>query len=184
MRIIGGRFRSRRIAAPVGAATRPTLDRTRESLFNMLQGQVAGTEVLDLFAGSGALGLEALSRDADSCVFCDVDRSALRCLRANIAALSVEEAATVLAMDWQKALEQLAKAQRRFDLVFLDPPYRMAVAPVLAALDAQRLLAASALVVVERGTADELPLPNGYTLFKSRAYGDTHIDLLTWTGEA
>ena len=123
MRIIAGRFGSRRIEAPKGMDTRPTLDQTRESMFNVLQGEAEGARVLDLFAGSGALGLEALSRGAVWAVFCDTGREAVKVLRANIAALGVGHETCVLAEDCFAALDRLTSEEERFDLIFLDPPY-------------------------------------------------------------
>ena len=122
MRIIAGEWRGRRIAAPKGDLTRPTADRTRETLFSMLVSRIGsfdGLQVLDLFAGSGALGLEALSRGAERCLFVEQDSEALRALRSNIEALAARERAVVQA----GSVLQLGPARSAYDLILLDPPY-------------------------------------------------------------
>lgn len=122
MRIIAGQWRGRKLAAPKGDATRPTADRTRETLFSMLVsrlGDFEGLAVADLFAGSGALGLEALSRGAASCLFVEQDRAALDVIRANIAALGARDCARVEA----GSATQLRAAPGPLDLILVDPPY-------------------------------------------------------------
>jgi 16S rRNA (guanine966-N2)-methyltransferase len=122
MRIVAGEWRRRRLQAPPGEATRPTADRTRETLFNMLAsrlGDFEGLAVADLFAGSGALGLEALSRGAARCLFAEQDPAAIRALRANIAALRAHARCEVVA----GSVMQLGPAKAPFDLILLDPPY-------------------------------------------------------------
>jgi len=122
MRVIAGEWRGRKLQAPAGDATRPTADRTRETLFSMLAsrlGDFAGLSVADLFAGSGALGLEALSRGAASCLFVEQDAAALRSLRANIAALRAQPRSEVRA----SSVLALGPAKAPLDLIVLDPPY-------------------------------------------------------------
>jgi 16S rRNA (guanine966-N2)-methyltransferase len=123
MRIVAGEWRRRLLKAPPGEATRPTAHRTRETLFNMLAsrlGSLDGLAVADLFAGSGALGLEALSRGAASCLFVDQDPAAIRALRANIAALRAQSRCEVNA----GSVLSLGPAKQAYDLLLLDPPYR------------------------------------------------------------
>ena len=122
MRIIAGEMRSRTILAPKGTDTRPTLDRTRESLFNIIAAWCPDARVLDLYAGSGALALEAISRGAQSAVLCDSSREAARVIKANIEALRVQDRARLLPMMDSQALALLGREGARFDLVFLDPP--------------------------------------------------------------
>lgn len=129
MRIIAGEWRGRKLVAPKGEATRPTADRTRETLFNMLASRVGsfnGLTVADLFAGSGALGLEALSRGAVSCLFVEQDPAALDAIRANIAALGARERSEVR----RGSVMELAPAPRPYDLLLLDPPYGTSAAGV------------------------------------------------------
>src|SRR5690242_4179523 len=169
MRIVAGRHRGRRLLAPSGEKVRPTSDRAREALFNILShGQLAaegipfaGKAVLDAFAGTGALGLEALSRGAAEALFLEQDRTALAALRANIAALGEDARARVIAGDATRP----PRATAACALAFLDPPYRTGVAAAaLTALDAARWLAPEALAVVELAAREELAPPAGFIL--------------------
>lgn len=174
MRVIAGRFGGRRLTAPRGSRTRPTADRVREALFSML-GPLDGEAVLDLFAGTGALGIEALSRGAASATFVEREPRALAALRANLATLELgPPLAQVRAEDALRALKQALGDGERYGLIFLDPPYESAatLAPSLAeALPA--LLAPRGRVIVEsdRRSPLRLPLP----LWRERRYGDTSI---------
>lgn len=148
MRIIAGSARSRVIEAPKGRDTRPTLDRVRENLFNILQGRMTDAKVLDLFAGSGALSLEAVSRGAAMAVMADHDRAAIAAEKRNVQALRFEEHTRIIHAPWQQTVQLLAQEGAKFDLIFLDPPYAMAgLAQVMASLIP--LMAEDALVVVE-----------------------------------
>jgi 16S rRNA (guanine966-N2)-methyltransferase len=179
MRVIAGRFGSRRLTAPRGASTRPTADRVREALFSMLQ-SVEGDSVLDLFAGTGALGIEALSRGASSAVFVERDRSALHALRGNLAALDLSAestpAARVRVVDAIKALDDAIADGETYDLVFLDPPYDQAAAlgPSLARR-LPKVLRQGALTVVESDRRS--PLEIGLPVRRQRRYGDTSITI-------
>ncbi len=171
MRIVGGALRGRTLRAPRGTATRPTGDRVREAVFSIL-GPLDGLAVLDLFAGSGALGLEALSRGAASVTFVDRAEPAIASIRRNLADLDL--AAEVRRMDGLAFLERSPKAARQYDLVFLDPPYRRAeaLAPRLsAALPA--VLRPGARVVAESEARTPLELDLG--LRDERRYGQTLI---------
>jgi 16S rRNA (guanine966-N2)-methyltransferase len=168
VRVVAGEFKGRRLHAPRGARTRPTADRVREAIFSML-GDVSGARVLDLYAGSGALGIEALSRGAGSALFVERDSGALAALRRNLDAVGA--AAEVRRQD---ALRFLARGEGTFDLVFCDPPYDDAfrVAARLAeALPA--LLGQNARIVTESDKRNPLMLP--LPLVVERAYGDTRI---------
>ncbi|MCW3030430.1 MAG: rsmD [Solirubrobacterales bacterium] len=174
MRVIAGELGGRRLQAPRGRTTRPTSDRVREALFSML-GDVAGARALDLFAGSGALGIEALSRGAAEALFVERDPLALRALRANLGSLGlVPPRATVLAGDALSALRSTRKAKETYDLLFIDPPYSQArdwTAELSAALSP--LLRPQARVVVESDR--RAPLRLGLELERERRYGDTSI---------
>ena len=178
MRIIAGEFGSRRLVAPKGRDTRPTLDRTREALFSILQPRLPGACVLDLFAGSGALGLEALSRGASEAVFCDHQAEAARAVRQNISALQLEQRTRLLRMDWARALALLAGEGRVFDLILLDPPYDMSAAPVLQSLAMHALLADEGMIVLEHDAALQPELPVGLSLTKRRRYGDSAFSFI------
>jgi 16S rRNA (guanine966-N2)-methyltransferase len=183
-RIIAGAARGRRLVVPPGSATRPTADRAREGLFSSIVsalGDLDGLRVLDLYAGSGAVGLEALSRGAASALLVDSDAAALRALRANVAALGLP-GAEVVAAKAERLAERPPSAP--CDVAFLDPPYAVTdddVRAVLAALRANGWLAPDALVVVERasrGAAWEWP--EGLEGERSRRYGEATL----WYGRA
>jgi 16S rRNA (guanine966-N2)-methyltransferase len=152
MRIIAGKYRSRPLVAPQGMDTRPTTDRLRETLFNVLAPRIEGSTLLDLYAGSGAVGLEALSRGAAKIHFVENAKQALRSLEKNIAALSIpEEQVEIQAREVAKALPVLAAAGVRCDICYLDPPYQQhgAYARTLEFLSQTSLLAGGAIVIAE-----------------------------------
>ena len=168
MRVVAGTFKGRRLAAPKGTRTRPTADRVREALFSML-GDVDGARALDLYAGSGALGIEALSRGAESVQFVERDARAAAAIERNLTALGVE--APVARQD---VLRFLGRAEGMFDLVFCDPPYDSASR--LAGPLAERLPAVTtdgARIVTESDKRNPLELP--FPLLTERVYGDTRI---------
>ncbi len=185
MRIIAGRARGTQLLAPKGMDTRPTQDKVKESLFSMIQLDVPEAAVLDLFAGSGALALESLSRGATSAVLVDKSREALDCIRKNIQKMRLEEQAEVLACDWQQALSKCSQTGRRFDLVFLDPPYRMtALGDMCARMQEMNLLSPGAMLVLEHRTGLLPQMPEGFALEKERTYGDTQIHFYRWEDES
>jgi 16S rRNA (guanine966-N2)-methyltransferase len=172
MRVIAGRWGGRRLQAPPGDATRPTSDRVREALFSVLGDRVDGARVLDLFAGSGALGIEALSRGAAHATFVDSAPAAIRSLTANLSALGAD--AEVRRADARRFLGAASANGRHYDLVFLDPPYRLAGrlgGELAAALPA--VLAPGAVVVTESDR--RVPLELELALIDERRYGDTLI---------
>ena len=176
MRIVAGRHRGRRLLAPPGETVRPTSDRAREALFNILShGQLAaegipfaGAAVLDAFAGTGAVGLEALSRGAGEAAFIEQDREALATLRQNIAALGEDVHSRIVSGDAPRP----PRAPSAYALAFLDPPYRSGLAPAaLTALDGAGWLAPESLAVIELAAREELTLPAGFFLLDERVYG-------------
>ena len=181
MRIIAGRHRGRRLQAPAGTATRPTADRVRQALFDMLwyapwagRERVEGAAVLDAFAGTGALGLEALSRGAARASFLETDRAALAALRANIAACREEGRCTVLAADATKP----PPAPSPCSLIFLDPPYAEGLMDAaLAALVAGGWAAPGAIICAEYAAGAAAP-PPGFTLLAERAHGAAQLLVL------
>lgn len=176
MRVIAGRLGGRRLKAPAGTSTRPTSDRVREALFAMLA-DVADARVLDLFAGTGALGIEALSRGARQAVFVERDGRAARVLGENLAALELAPPlAEVRRQDALAALQSALTAKETYDLVFIDPPYRQApdLGPGLSTALAP-VLGAGARVVVESDR--RAPLQLDMEVERSRRYGDTSITI-------
>jgi len=175
MRVIAGKLGGRRLVAPRGSATRPTTDRVREALFSML-GPLSGARVIDLFAGSGALGIEALSRGASSAVFVESSRAALSALRANLQELELEDATTVLGAPLERsraALERLAP----FDLALCDPPWAR-LASVVGWLEqsAPAWLAPGARLVLEHDKRDAPELAS-FALTTRRAWGDSAVSI-------
>ena len=178
MRVIAGRLRGRALSAPPGDATRPTGARVKEALFSIL-GDVADLKVLDLYAGSGALGIEAVSRGASSVVFVESARPALLCLRENLAKLQLESAASVLPVRVESGLAQLRK-YGPFGLVLCDPPWRDVKSALsgLIALANAGLLAAGARIALEHAAKDPLQVPesgSGVRMYDERRWGDTAV---------
>ncbi len=177
MRIIAGSRKGRPLNAPEGINTRPTLDRVKEALFGIIQFDLPGARVLDLFAGSGNLGLEALSRGAESAVFCDHDRKSIAVIRQNIAKLEFEAKSQVLAMDCAQAIKSLAAAGKKFDLVFLDPPYATDLAAQAIDLMIESgILSPKVIISVEHDLAKP-PKKDGYSI-DTRKYGYVGLSIL------
>lgn len=187
MRIVGGSLRGRRLESPMGREVRPTSDRAREALFNLLmhgpydglEGPApTGLDVLDVFAGSGAMGLEALSRGARRVTFIENDRDAVRLIRRNLAALELATHGEVLPRD---ALAP-GLAPRPHALAFLDAPYRSGLSPpALSVLAGNGWLAENAVCIVEVGKSESLPPQPGFTQVDERRYGAAHIQILRFT---
>ena len=177
MRVISGRLGGRRLEAPAGLDTRPTSDRVREALFSRL-GYVPGAKVLDLYAGTGALGIEAISRGATRAVFIESARAAVTALRANLEALSLTADTQVFPQPIVSALRFL-KALGPFDLVFLDPPYAQLpeVPAIVAALLKAEALSPTARVIVEHAKKDAAPPLPGLDEPDTRIYGTTAVSV-------
>ena len=177
MRIIGGRARGTVIQAPEGLDTRPTLDRVRENIYNLLQFKVPGARVLDLFAGSGAMAFESLSRGAAHAVLVDRDKGAIACIRKNGEKLRMLDRSTILSCDWQEAVRHLTAAGEKFDLIFLDPPYALQdLSPVTEAL--LPLMAEGCTLAVEHRAGQMPKFCNGLLLADQRRYGIAGVCLL------
>jgi len=185
LRIVGGVHRGRRLTAPAGETVRPTSDRAREALFNILSHgsfaaaglPFAGRPVLDAFAGTGALGLEALSRGASAAVFIENGRDALAVLRRNIAMLGEEDRAHIVAADATRP----ARAAMVCATAFLDPPYRSGLAgPALSALAGAGWLMPEALAVVELAAREEFSLPAEFAAIDERVYGAARLVFLRY----
>jgi 16S rRNA (guanine966-N2)-methyltransferase len=184
MRVVGGRLRGRAIVAPTSKAIRPTADRLRESLFNILAhafgDPVTGARVLDLFAGTGALGIEALSRGAAFALFVDDGAEARALLRENVAALGLGGSSKIFRLDATKLGD--AHPVAPFSLVLVDPPYGQGLAAAgLATARAGGWLTADALVVVEEATKAQFAAPEGFNEVERRRYDDTEFVFLRLT---
>jgi len=186
MRIVAGELRGRTLVAPKGHSTRPTADRTREALFNVLEHAawspgLQGCRVIDLFAGSGALGLEALSRGAAFCRFVDSDLVARDATKCNLAALRLDERALIAGEDAGRLPPRRGRDGGPFDFAFLDPPYGGDLGErALAALVRGNWLAPEAIVILERGAEEgDLQAP-GYEILNSRAWGAARVCFLAY----
>ena len=181
MRIVSGRFKGRNLKAPGDTALRPTSDKVRQAIFNILEHagfaagfSLEGARVVDLFAGTGALGLEALSRGAKYCLFIEDAAESRAIIRENVEALGLTGASKIWRRDATNlgALDTLAP----FDLAFLDPPYRRGlIAPALKVLASGGWLNPNALVIAEAAEDETMPVVDGYELLDDRVYGDTRI---------
>jgi len=181
MRIISGEARGRTLYAPPGDQTRPTSDKIRGSLFNILNAYIEDAEVLDLFGGTGALALEALSRGAAHAVIADTSRTAIQAILRNAESVLKDECrarAEILKMDYRSVISGLSG--RRFDLVFLDPPYRMldAYPDAIERLDRAGALKDGAVIVAERRFNAVISVPDAFEIYDTRTYGETAIDFV------
>nr|WP_325176714.1 16S rRNA (guanine(966)-N(2))-methyltransferase RsmD [Paenibacillus alkalitolerans] len=179
MRVISGSAKGRPLKAVPGTGTRPTTDKVKEALFSMIGPYFDGGEALDLFAGSGGLGIEALSRGMDKAVFIDIDKKSVDTIRDNVQAAKVEERTEIFRSEAAKALRALAKRSKAFDLVFLDPPYRMKDIPdYLAYMEENGLVRDGATIVVEHEASFEYPEEIcSFRLRRRAQYGDTAVSL-------
>lgn len=182
LRIISGRLKGKKLHSVQGLTTRPTADRLRESIFNILSFRVHKAMVLDLFAGTGALGIEALSRGAISAVFVDNNPGAVSVIKRNIKSCFFDKHAHIIKWDIKKNLNCLKSLKRAYDLVFLDPPYNQGrVKPTLFNLEQTRSLEKGARIVVEHSLLETIP--EDLFMFEiedQRRYGKTLVSFLTY----
>jgi len=182
LRIIAGDLKGRKLRSVHGSKTRPTANRTREAIFNMLASQIPGARVLDLFAGTGALGIEALSRKADAAVFIDNGQDSISVLQSNLESLTLERQTTVIRWNPVKNLNCLKSLSIAFDLVFMDPPYlKNMIEPTLRNLHISQSLVSGTRVIVEHShrepvLAGQLP----FEIADQRKYGKTLVTILDY----
>ncbi|WP_048602540.1 16S rRNA (guanine(966)-N(2))-methyltransferase RsmD [Rubeoparvulum massiliense] len=179
MRIIAGTYKGRPLESVSGRSTRPTSDKVKGAIFNMLGPYFSAEKVLDLYAGTGALGLEALSRGALHITFIDQDAKAIQTIKKNIQALGVEKSCSVYRNDAQRALLFLVQQQVQFDLVFLDPPYqKQRIESDMAILWDHKLLSPFAVIVAEHDVGTTLQTNvAGLEIWKENTYGDTVVTI-------
>lgn len=182
MRIIGGRLRGRKLQTFKGSQVRPTADRVREALFNILGGRLLDTNILDLFAGTGALGIEALSRGAQTAVFVDSSNQSLAVLRKNLDRCALHYCAHVIQWDISRNLTCLKRYPEAFDLVFMDPPYHLGlVTKTLQHLLDSGCLASGALLVAEHEAEAEFEIESTqFTCTDNRRYGRNALSFFTY----
>ena len=181
MRVIGGQSRGKRLIGPKSLNVRPTADRVKETLFNILPRELDGYAVLDLFAGTGSLSIEAISRGAQSAVLVDAAAKSVVMIRENLKRLGYDNRARVMAMPAARALRQLSKQERSFDLIFVDPPYERAwIDKVMVFIGGSNLLKPSGWLVVEHSARE--PIDECYGRLRcidQRKFGDTRLSFYT-----
>lgn len=183
MRVIAGYAKGREIFAPKGLDTRPTLAKVKEAMFGMIQFDVAGSTVLDLFAGSGSLGIEALSRGAEHAVFCDSDKKAIAVVRDNLKKLGMTESSDVIHGDSLKILPTLTNW--RFDIVLLDPPYKTELqSKALAMLDDLLLLSDKAIVLCEHSKDNPPVFTENYRPKDAKKFGEAYLTYALYSRKA
>lgn len=182
MRVIAGNLRGKTLYSMHGRQTRPTTDRVRESIFNILASRIPGSVVLDLFAGTGALGIEALSRGARFTVFADNSRKAIAVIRRNIRACRLEHSTFVIKRDICRSLQGIHSVCRDVDLVMMDPPYNRELIPgALLSLSSSNLLKAGASIVVEHSHLEPVPGDSAhFRISDQRKYGQTLVSFFTY----
>ena len=176
MRVIAGEYKGRRLASPADDRVRPTTDKAKEAIFSILTNEIYGSFVLDLFAGSGNLGLEALSRGAEHCWFADSSRDSLKLIRGNISYCKADERATVIPGDFRKVLSRL---EQQMDIILLDPPYgKNMIQECFELIEEYDLLAENGLIIAEHRRDEVLPEAFGkYQRIKERRYGTVVISI-------
>jgi 16S rRNA (guanine966-N2)-methyltransferase len=182
VRVIGGAFKGRKLVRFQGRSIRPTADRLREAMFNILGRRMVGVRVLDLFAGSGALGIEALSRGATDAIFVEKSPGSIATLRRNIDICRLKDRARIIRWDVVRNLDCLRAEPAAFSLVFMDPPYgQAALSPALDHLRGSGCLCTGACIVIEHALAEPLPETGpAYRLDDQRRYGKSLVSFLTY----
>ncbi len=176
MRVIGGEFKGRQLSVTRGRLIRPTSDRVREAIFDILGPTWTFPRVLDLFAGTGSLGIEALSRGAEETVFVEQGKGALTVLKENLKALGLQSRSWVLSVPVKKGIAVLGERGEVFDLIFMDPPYgKDVVGKTIEEIVRRGILAATGVIVAEHASRDRILTPVGLELSQQRRYGDTTV---------
>ena len=177
MKILTGSLRGRTIEFKANPSLRPTLDKARQAIFNALQGEVEGKNVLDLFSGTGALGIEALSQGAGKVTFVEKDRALCRQLKDNLSTLGLADKSRILSLEVVTAIGQFSKTNEYFDLIFLDPPYEKDLGMLtLQAISESPIIHEQTMIICEARKTETLPAKMGRLgLLKAKLYGDTKI---------
>ena len=178
MRVISGKAKSLRLYAPKTSKVRPASDKVKGAIFNIL-GEIEGLKVLDLFAGSGSVGIEALSRGAESAIFVESDRQIAHSIRKNLETCQFDPMGKILKMEVKKALSLLSKKNEKFDLIFVDPPYdRNLVNPTLSLLERYLLLSEHGVIVIEHSPRETILPKEMLEIYDQRKYGQTFISFI------
>jgi 16S rRNA (guanine966-N2)-methyltransferase len=185
MRIISGTAKGRKLVTPRDRSLRPTSDRVKESIFNILQNKLEGKVVLDLFAGTGNLGIEALSRGAKKTIFVEKGRQALRLIQRNLNQFGLKERSEIFSKDANRAIGILKEKGESFDLILMDPPYEKGlIQKTITKLNSHQIFHKDSILVIEHNRREPLPRNmNGWNLIRQRRIGETVISFLTPQGE-
>ena len=179
MKIISGKYKGRNLLGHDLEGTRPTMDRVKESLFAMIQDYLEGSIVLDLFSGSGNLGIEALSNNAKKSYLVDNNKKAVQVINQNINNIGINNV-KVLNMDYKKALSLFNKKKKKFNIIFLDPPYDTDFIELsIELIDKYNLLEDNGIIVCESNNINKMIYPKEYKVVKSKKYGDKYIEIIT-----
>jgi len=175
LRVIAGVVKGRRLKAPKGLKTRPTSDRTKESLFNIIGSRIVNAKFLDLYAGTGAISIEAISRGAERSVLVENDPRAIKVIRENLQLTGLDDYAEILSQSVESAIKSLSVKDMTFDIIFMDPPYlKGLIEPCLTEINKGKVLASGGLIIAESSKLDVLPESVGsFRLFRKEKYGDT-----------
>lgn len=177
MRVISGKCRGTKLEAPEGLTTRPTTDRIKETLFNIIAFDIPNCNFLDLFSGSGAIGIESLSRGAKKAVFVDSNRLALDCIEKNLLKTRLKEYSHIYPLDVLSALKEMKKNGEKFDIIFMDPPYRLEfIAEILQKVIDYDLLSEEGYIILERSSNTTIPIVKNLVLWKEKRYKTTTIN--------
>lgn len=181
MRVISGKVRGLKLNTPKNEDVRPTTDRVKESLFNIINPYIMESDVLDLFAGTGSLGIECLSRGANKCVFVDVSKESISIVKSNIKKARVENESTVLNLDFKDAINKLKIQNNKFDVIFMDPPYyKNMFIDALEKIAEVSLLKEDGIIIIEHDAKDKFPEEvKNLTQTKSKKYGNTALTFYT-----
>jgi len=177
MRVISGTAKGHKLKSLDGMATRPTADKIKESLFNILLPIISDTYVLDLFAGTGSIGIEALSRGAEFAVFIDKNPSAVKIIRENLIHTKLQDKSKIYNADYKKYINNIYDGERAFDIIFIDPPYNKGlIIPAMQLIGEKKLLSPDGLIVVEHGKEENIPEQIGdFKAIRKQDYGRTII---------
>lgn len=178
MKVISGKYKGRVLDGFDIVGTRPTMDRVKESLFAMIQGYLDEAVVLDLFSGSGNLGIEALSEGAKICYFVDKNKKAIQTIKRNLDKILCDDY-FLFSLDYQEALKKFSLDSLKFDIIFLDPPYKTDfVSKSILLIDKYQLLACDGILVCESDTEERIKYPDNFTVVKKKKYGDKWVVIL------
>lgn len=179
MRVISGTARGHNLKAPEGMDTRPTTDRIKETLFNIIARDLLDCKFLDLFSGTGAIGIEALSRGAEEAVFVDFSLESKKIIDYNLEHTKLKEKAKVYSQKVSEVVEKLSRNGEKFDIIFMDPPYKKGLADeTLKLIKEKEILAEDGYIIVEHETVGELKIPEGFQIFKEKEYRKTTMTFI------